>query len=134
MAEESGDNVRDSRVDAPDLQSILSSSRSRRHSHSRRNKKNKYGKNEKNTFKGPLVGYEKYVYDILMNKCSDTFNTTTRKLYEYISRTVSNAGEFMNAMNPDDLGFENINEPDDPDNAATQVEYEKWKNKVQELE
>ena len=61
-------------------------------------------KDHVSTFRGPLVGYESQVYDIFRNRGSDAFSTTTRKSAEYISRTVSNAGEFMNAINPDDLG------------------------------
>ena len=39
------------------------------------------------------------------------------------------AGEFMNEMNPDDLGFNDIEEPDNPEDGATAIELEKWKTK-----
>ena len=35
----------------------------------------------------------------------------------------------MNAMKPDDLGFEKIEEPEDPEDGATAIEIEKWKTK-----
>ena len=93
----------------------------------RKFKKNRKKKQEstKTSFKGPLPGYETYVYEILRNKGPDVFSATTRKLSEYISRTVTNAGEFMNAMNPDDLGFESIKEPEDPEDGATAIQLEK---------
>ena len=69
------------------------------------------------------------MYDISKNNGSDAFSTTTRKLAEYISRTVPNAGEFMNAMNPEDLGFDVIAEPTDPRSGASAVQLEKWKTK-----
>ena len=43
---------------------------------------------------------------------------------EYIALSVSNAWEFTTAMNSDDLGFNVIVEPPDPDENGTQVEYE----------
>ena len=69
------------------------------------------------------------VYEISKNSGSDAFSTTTRKLSEYISRTVPNAGEFINAMNPDDLGFDDIVEPNDPRTGASAIQLEKWKTK-----
>lgn len=105
------------------------SSNSRRRNNGRSNKKKNRQNNNANSssFKGPLVGYENYVYDVNKNSSgADAFNTTTIRLSEYISRTVSHAGEFMNAMNPDNLGFVPIVEP--PDTVATTgVAYEKWK-------
>ena len=97
----------------------------------RKFKKNRKKKQEstKASFKGPLPGYKTYIYDISRNKGSDEFSATTRKLSEYISRTVVNAGEFMDVMNPDDLGFERIEEPEDPENGATAIDIEKWKTK-----
>ena len=35
----------------------------------------------------------------------------------------------MNAMNPDDLGFVTIPEPEDPEDGATAIQLEKWKTK-----
>ena len=97
----------------------------------RKFKKNRQKKSEsaKPSFRGPLPGYETYVYDISRNKGSDAFSTTTRKLSELIARTTANAGEFMNAMNPDDLGFEDIEEPNDPTSESSTIEVEKWKTK-----
>ena len=79
------------------------------------------------TFKGALPGYEKHVCDVTTNKGSDAFNTTTRMLVEYIWRTVPNAGEFLNAMDPEDLRFMPLYQPNDPNTTATIIELEIWK-------
>ena len=65
--------------------------------------------------------------DVNKNSGSDAFNTTTIRLSEYIARTVANAGEFINAMNPENLDFTPIVEPADPVTGATGIVYEKWK-------
>ena len=40
-----------------------------------------------------------------------------------------NAGEFINAMHSDDLGFDEIAEPNNPRNGASAIQREKWKTK-----
>ena len=107
MAEESGGNS------PPDRESQSENAPPRRPRKFRKNRQRK-PEHTRASFKGPLPGYEKCVYDISKNNGSDAFSTTTRKLAEYISRTVTNAGESINAMNPDDLGFDEIIEPNDP--------------------
>lgn len=76
-----------------------------------------------------IPGYEQYVYDVTKNKTSDAFNNTTRKLAAHVAHTIPNAGEFRNAMDPDDLGFKTILEPSDPDPNASQVELKKWETR-----
>eukprot|EP00957_Ditylum_brightwellii_P167333 12739010-Ditylum_brightwellii.AAC.1 len=44
-------------------------------------------------------------------------------------RTSKNAGEFLTALNPEDLGFNPIPYPPDCDENASRVQFEKWKNK-----
>ena len=100
-----------------------------RQRHKFRKNRKKKPESTKTSFKGPIPGYETYVYNISRNKGPDAFSATTRKLPEYISRTVPNAGESMNAMNamnPDELGFQSIEEPEDPENGATTIQLEKW--------
>ena len=113
----------------PNESSGSSNSRRRNNGRNKKNNKNKQNNSTNgSSFKGPLVGYESYVYDVNKNSGSDAFNTTTIRLSEYISRTVPSAGEFMNAMNPEDLGFIPIVEPPDPVAGTTSgVAYEKWK-------
>ena len=79
-------------------------------SHCHNNVRNKKKKNQENnnvnslSFKRSLVGYENYVCDVNKNSSgADAFNTTTIRLSEYISRIAPHAGEFMNAMNLDNL-------------------------------
>ena len=107
----------------------IESSYSRRHNNARnKKKKNQQNNNVNNSsFKVPLVGYENYACDANKNSSgADTFKTTTIRLSEYISRTAPHAGEFMNAMNPGNLGFATIAEPADTV-ATTGVAREKWK-------
>ena len=117
---------------SPAPESTSGISNSRRRNGGRNNKKGNKNRQSTNnaggsSFKGPLAGYESHVYDVNKNSGSDAFNTTTVKLSEYISRTVQNAGEFLTAMNPENLGFEPITEPADPPDGASNIAYEKWK-------
>lgn len=79
-------------------------------------------------FKGPLVGYETATYDTSRSKSGDAFETTTRKLAEYIAGNPPSAGEFLNAMNPTNLGFEPIEEPEEPDDVNNVLMIERWKS------
>ena len=91
------------------------SSRSRHRNVGCNNKKNINRQNNEtnNAFESPLVGYEIHVYSVNKNSGFDLFNNTTVKLSEYMSKSVPNAGKFINAMKPDNLGFDAIPEPND---------------------
>ena len=121
MAEESGGNS------PPDRENPSNQGGNAPRRRPRKFRKNRHRKPDsaKPSFKGPLPGYEKCVYEISKNSGSDAFSTTTRKLSEYVSRTVPNAGKFINAMNPDDLGFDEIAEPNDPRNGTSAIQLEK---------
>ena len=100
--------------------------RNRSNRNYRRHRGNRSCTHHEVSFKGVIDGYEKYTYDTFKNKGSDAFSTTTKKLAGYISRIVANAGEFLNAMNLDDLRFNPLLKPQDPDDNATRVEFKKW--------
>ena len=95
------------------------------------NKKNINRQNNEtnNAFESPLVGYEIHVYNVNKNSGFDLFNNSTVKLSEYISKSVPNAGKFINAMKPNNLGFDAIPEPNDSVDGGTPVEYKKWKTR-----
>ena len=83
MAEKSGHSPPELTDGGTDTSGGPYRSRPRNNGHS--SKKNKGRTNEpKNSFKGPLTGYENYVYDVTKNSGSDAFNTTTVKLSEYL--------------------------------------------------
>jgi len=50
-----------------------------------------------------------------------------RRIAEHIARTTTNGGEFLQALNPEALGFSDILKPDDPPSDASMVNVEKWK-------
>ena len=57
------------------------------------------------------------------------FSVTTHEIAEYIARSVKGAGEFITAMDPDNLSFDDIPNPADTPPAATasMAEQEIWK-------
>ena len=50
-----------------------------------------------------------------------------RKLGEYVARTILNGGEFIKALDPEDLGFEELNKLNDPPENVNVIRIEKWK-------
>eukprot|EP00957_Ditylum_brightwellii_P087706 6678882-Ditylum_brightwellii.AAC.1 len=49
-------------------------------------------------------------------------------------RTSKNAGEFISAFDPEDLGFTLITYPPDCDENATRIAFKKWKNRYNQSE
>jgi len=76
-------------------------------------------------FEGDIKDLRGKIYDTGGN-AKDRFATTTRAIPEYVARTYKNAGEFSNALDPDDLGFPPIRYPPDPDPNANRVVIKKW--------
>ena len=50
-----------------------------------------------------------YIYDA--NKAKDEYNSSTHAVAEYISSYLKYAGEFVNALDPHGLGFDELPEP-----------------------
>ena len=57
------------------------------------------------------------------------FSVTTHEIAEYIARSVKGAGEFITAMDPDNLLFDDLPNPADmpPAETASMAEQETWK-------
>ena len=72
---------------------------------------------QRSRFEGKIPELRDSVFD-LQNKESDAFNLSLRNVAEYIARSIPNGGEFMQALNPDDLGFNALTPPADPPEKA----------------
>ena len=79
-------------------------------------------------FQGKTDEIKDHVYDV-GPKAKDMFTKTTREIAEYIARSFKGGGEFINAMNPDNMGFTTLVEPPDPD-ITNVLALEQWKNKM----
>ena len=80
-------------------------------------------------FQGKKTDLKDHVYEITNNQLSsDLFAKTTREIAEHIARTLGKgAGEFINALDPDDLGFVALAPPAPPANPGDLVQLETWK-------
>ena len=65
---------------------------------------------------------------------AESYVTNMREIAGYIARTVPNGGEFVTALDPDDLGFAELVEPTDPQANATNIEIKKWELKLKDYE
>ena len=52
---------------------------------------------------------------------AESYVTNMREIAGYIVRTVPNGGEFVTALDPDDLGFTELTVPTDPEPNATSI-------------
>ena len=52
---------------------------------------------------------------------AESFVTNMREIAGYIARTVPNGGEFVTALDPDDLGFAELAAPADPEPNASNI-------------
>jgi len=105
-----------------------SSDASRRRSRKRNNRLNKP------SFKGNIDALGDNIYDV--NKAKDEFNSTTQAITEYVSSNLKYAGEFLNTLDPDDLGFDELPEPTRPtttdqiDMSIYHNDRKEWREKV----
>eukprot|EP00957_Ditylum_brightwellii_P207078 15351383-Ditylum_brightwellii.AAC.1 len=70
----------------------------------------------------PVKGETEELKDHVFNtgpNSKNQFATTTRAISEYMMRTNKNAGEFISAFNPDNLGFSRIPYPANCDENAS---------------
>ena len=77
------------------------------------------------SFQGKTTDIKDHVYDT-GPQSKDVFTRTTKEIAKYIACNHKGGGEFINAMNPDSLGFEKLKEPDDAD-PKDAIAFEKWK-------
>lgn len=80
----------------------------------KKSKKNQSSRNNSNTcfslFQGKTDEIKDHVYNV-GPKAKDMFMRTTGEIAEYIARSYKGGGEFINAMNPDNMGFTTLTEP-----------------------
>ena len=63
-------------------------------------------------FQGRIEALQRHVYDLHpIRTGTDTFANTTREIAEYIARTYKGGGEFIQAMDPETLAFEELDDP-----------------------
>ena len=105
------------------------SSNSRR----RRHKKKNEDAIRSSGFTGSTDSIKDHVYDV-GPKSKDQFSTTTKEIAGFIARTVTHGGEFLNALDPDVLGFTPIDEPLAPTGEATQIQFQIWQVKYKRFE
>ena len=67
---------------------------------------------QRTRFQGHIEALQRHVYD-LHPICTgtDTFANTTREIAEYIARTYKGGREFIQAMDPEALSFEELDDP-----------------------
>ena len=82
-------------------------------------------------FQGKTEPLKGHVFDV-GPKSRDQFSRTTKEIGEYISRAYKNGGEFLNALNPDDLGFTDITLPANPQATASPSEVKIWEIEYKE--
>ena len=83
-------------------------------------------------FQGKTDSLKGHVFDV-GPKGKDQFSRTTKEIGEYVSRTYKNGGEFLNALNPDDLGFTAITLPTNPAANASPSEVKIWEIEYEEV-
>ena len=83
------------------------------------------------SYAGKVPELKGYVYDVGY-KGRDQFARTTKEIAEYIARTYKGAGEFVNALDPSNLGFPTIVFPPDPDPLANRIVMKKWETHYRE--
>ena len=94
------------------------------------NSNNRRQRSTPRQYEGKIEELKHHIYDVSsMKSGSDMFSVTTHEIVEYIARSVKGAGEFITAMDPDNLSFDNLPNPPDAPPAATasMAEQEIWK-------
>ena len=67
---------------------------------------------QRTRFHGRIEALQQHVYDLRpIRTGTDTFANTTREIAEYIARTYKGGGEFIQAMDPEALAFEELDDP-----------------------
>lgn len=91
----------------------------------KKNKKKNFGNVLSSSYLGKCEPIKHHVYDV--KKSVDQFSKTTKEISGYIARTVKHGAEFANAMDPENLGFADIAEPQLPDDTDDVIQMETWK-------
>jgi hypothetical protein len=80
------------------------------------------------SFVGKCEDIKEHVYNVTPGKSGfDVFAKTTRKVGEYIARTIKDGGEFCTAMDSEDLvGFAVLAPPADPIDKNKAMQVKRW--------
>jgi hypothetical protein len=73
------------------------------------------------SYVGKCEEIKEHVYDVGPTKSLDLFAKTMREIGEYLARTIKNGAEFRNAFDPEDLGFDTIVQPPEPEDIHNPV-------------
>ena len=66
---------------------------------------------QRTRFHGRIEALQEHVYNLHpIRTGTDTFANTTREIAEYIARTYKGGGEFIQAMDPEALAFEELDD------------------------
>jgi hypothetical protein len=79
----------------------------------KKKKKNLYAVGS--SYVGKCDDIKEHVYNIGPMRSLDVFAKTTQEIGEYLVRTIKNGAEFRNAFDPEDLDFETIVQPPEPE-------------------
>eukprot|EP00957_Ditylum_brightwellii_P073661 5597101-Ditylum_brightwellii.AAC.1 len=83
--------------------------------------------------KGETHKLTDHVYDTGPNS-QNQFVSRTKAINKFMMRNSKNAGEFISAFDPENLGFDPIVYPPNCNKNASRVAFEKWKGKYKDAE
>ena len=85
-------------------------------------------------FEGKVDDLKRHTYDVGAGGrgTADMFSATTKEIVEYIARTVKGGGEFLTAMDPNDMGFTELTDPslNPPADNASFAAKETWRSEM----
>ena len=81
-------------------------------------------KDPKSTFQGKIAELEGYVYDVVSNHPTKSYQKTTEEIAEYVGRTIKDADKFCMGMI--ELNLPPIVEPTDPTDPSNPIQMQKW--------
>ena len=85
-------------------------------------------------FEGKVDDLKRHAHDVGAGGRGsvDMFSATTKEIAEYIARTVKGGGEFLTAMDPDNMGFTELTEPslNPPADNASFAAKETWRSEM----
>ena len=87
------------------------------------------------SYEGKQAKINDHIYDVGgIRGGNDLFDKTTREIVDFVSRSIKGGGEFQTAMDPDILGFQPLIDPPFPDDDADELELERWKLQIHQID
>jgi hypothetical protein len=77
------------------------------------------------SYVGKCKEIKEHIYNVGPTKSLNLF-ATTQEIGEYLARTIKNGAEFRNAFDPEDLGFDTIVQPPEPQDINNPVLVKQW--------